>query len=70
MKRTRKRAKRRKAKPKATSPSSTRATTPGITTQNRSKRVLSPEALERVGKVLPGIITAVAKLIDAISKLH
>jgi hypothetical protein len=34
------------------------------------KRVLSPEALERIGEVLPGIIAAVAKLIDAISRLH
>ena len=35
----------------------------------RSKPGLSPEAWEKIGKVLPGIIKAVAVLIDAISRL-
>jgi hypothetical protein len=37
---------------------------------SRSKPGLSPEAWETVAKVLPGIIKAVAVLIDAISKLR
>jgi hypothetical protein len=35
-----------------------------------AKEGLSPEVWEAVGKVLPGIIKAVAALIDAISRLH
>jgi hypothetical protein len=35
-----------------------------------SEKGLSPEVWEAVGKVLPGIIKAVAALIDAISRLH
>jgi hypothetical protein len=35
-----------------------------------SKTGLSPEVLEAIGKVLPGIIKAVAQLIEAISRLH
>jgi len=34
------------------------------------RKGLSPEVWEAVGKVLPGIIKAVAALIDAISRLH
>jgi hypothetical protein len=34
-----------------------------------SKPGLSPERLETIGKVLPGVIRVVAVLIDAISKL-
>jgi hypothetical protein len=37
--------------------------------RTRRKRGLSPETLERIG-ALPGIIRAVAQLIDAISRLH
>jgi hypothetical protein len=38
--------------------------------RTRRKRGLSPEALERIGRLLPGIIRAVAQLINAISRLH
>jgi hypothetical protein len=61
---------RQSAKPSRTAkrPSSTGATEPGSTTENR--KGLSPEVWEAIGKVLPGIIKAVAQLIEAISRLH
>jgi hypothetical protein len=34
------------------------------------RKGLSPEAWEAVGKVLPGIIRALAALIDALSRFH
>jgi hypothetical protein len=72
--RRKKRANRRKPKlhqaTVAVKPSTTATKPQGATkptTKNRT--VLSPERLETIGKILPGIIKAVAVLIDAISKL-
>jgi hypothetical protein len=36
----------------------------------KPKGALSPEVLESIGKILPGIIRAVAVLIEAISRLR
>lgn len=49
----------------ATKPSEKEAETPS----SRSKPGLSPEAWEKVGKLVPAVLDAAAKLIDAISKL-
>jgi hypothetical protein len=59
--------------PRTVPPSPVKETeTPSSTSSDsstRSKPGLSPETWEKIGKVLPGIIKAVAMLIDAISKL-
>ena len=51
------------AKPSMTATKPPRVTKPGTTTKQRG---LSPEVLEAIGKVLPGIIRAVATLIEAL----
>jgi hypothetical protein len=67
VKRPRKRVTPRKGKPpRATKPPEKEAKKPS---SERSKPGLSPEAWEKVGTVLPGVIRAVAVLIDAISRL-
>jgi hypothetical protein len=57
---------------KGTTEPSTTATEPQQATEPGQEGLtgrLSPERLETIGKVLPGIIKAVAVLVDAISKL-
>ena len=69
--RCRKRGSPRKGNPprKAAKPPEKEAETPSSTSSARSKPGLSPEAWEKVGRLAPVVLDAVAKLIDAISKL-
>jgi hypothetical protein len=74
----RKRAKPRRGKPRAKRHQATVAAKPSTTAakpqraavpSKKRKAGLSPECLETIGKILPGIIDAVAKLIEAL-KAH